>query len=128
MHDRSAAVDEVFAEAEKLIAEHKRQPLPAVEFGQQQQEPKAAFSQQDHDLLLASIDHVAEDWIAQLQQVRRNSEEIERLVLQRAAKVKADITQLYLLGSTAMQEARRGEQVNEKLATELEKLAEEPAQ
>ncbi len=127
MHDRTAAVDDVFAEAEKLVAEHKRQPLPAVEYGQ----PKPTttpFSQQDHDLLLASIDHVAEEWIAQLQQVRRNSEEVERLVLQRAAKVKADITQLYLLGSTAMQEARRGEQVNEKLATELEKLAEEPAQ
>jgi hypothetical protein len=83
------------------------------------------FSQRDHDLLLESIDHVSTDWTGQLALVRKNSEAVEALVLQRAAKVKADITALYLLGHAAMQEARRGEQINAKLAMELEKLAEQ---
>jgi hypothetical protein len=87
----------------------------------------APFSQRDHDLLLQSIDHVAEDWVAQLNEVRHNSEAVEQLVLQRAAKVKADITQLYLLGHAAMAEAKRGADVNAKLVTELEKLAEQSA-
>ncbi|MBO4222001.1 hypothetical protein [Bradyrhizobium neotropicale] len=93
------------------------------------EQPKAPppFGQREHDLLLGSIDHVAHDWVDQLQQVRRNSESVEQLVLARAAKVKADITQLYLLGSAAMAEATRGEQVNLKLAEELQKMTEERA-
>jgi hypothetical protein len=85
------------------------------------------FDQKAHDLLLQSIDQVADDWVTELTHVRRNSEEIEKLVLQRASKVKVDITALYLLGNAALAEARRGEEVNSKLAGELDKLIEQRA-
>jgi hypothetical protein len=84
------------------------------------------FGQQEHDLLLRSIDHVATDWVNQLERVRQNSQRVEQLVLERAAKVKTDITQLYLLGAAALAEAKRGDDVNTKLASELNKLAETP--
>ena len=48
-------------------------------------------------------------------------------MLERAAKVKADITALYLLGSAALAEAKRGDDVNVRLVSELDKLAEEYA-
>ena len=83
------------------------------------------FDQKAHDLLLKSIDQVASDWVGELEHVRTNAAAVEQLVLQRAAKVKADITQLYVLGNVALAEAKRGEGVNAKLAVELEKLAED---
>lgn len=82
------------------------------------------FDQKAHDLLLKSIDQVASDWVAELEHVRDNSKQVEELVLQRAAKVKADITALYLLGNAALAEAKRGDDVNQRLADELERLAE----
>ena len=48
-------------------------------------------------------------------------------MLERAAKVKADITALYLLGNAALAEAKRGDDVNAKLAHELDKLTEDRA-
>ena len=85
------------------------------------------FDQKAHDLLLKSIDQVTTDWITELEHVRENSKKVEQLVMERAAKVKADITALYLLGSAALAEAKRGDDVNERLASELDKLAEERA-
>ena len=82
------------------------------------------FDQQAHDLLLKSIDQVATDWVGELTHIRKNSEEVEKLVLKRASKVKSDITALYLLGSAAMAEARRGDEINTQLANELDRLAE----
>ena len=85
------------------------------------------FDQKAHDLLIKSIDQVATDWVAKLEHVRDNSKKVEQLVIERAAKVKADITALYLLGSAALAEAKRGDDVNERLAGELDKLSEERA-
>jgi hypothetical protein len=85
------------------------------------------FDQKAHDLLIKSIDQVATDWVAELEHVRDNSKKVEQLVIERAAKVKADITALYLLGSAALAEAKRGDDVNERLAGELDKLSEERA-
>jgi hypothetical protein len=82
------------------------------------------FDQQAHDLLLKSIDQVASDWVGELEHVRKNSQVVEQLVMERAAKVKSDITALYLLGNAALAEAKRGDDVNAKLAGELDKLAE----
>jgi hypothetical protein len=82
------------------------------------------FGQQQHDLLLQSVDQVASDWVSELEHVRRNSEQVEQLVLERAAKVKSDLTMLFLLGQAALAEAKRGDEVNAKLADELAKLAE----
>jgi hypothetical protein len=83
------------------------------------------FDQRTHDLLIESIDQVATDWVGELEHVRDNSKKVEQLVMERAAKVKADITALYLLGSAALAEAKRGDEVNTRLGNELEKLAEE---
>jgi hypothetical protein len=85
------------------------------------------FGKQEHDLLLKSIEHIANDWLAQLEHVRRNSYAVEALVLERAAKLRSDITGLFALGNAVMQEAQRGEQVNAGLTRELEKMSEERA-
>ncbi|UPK03148.1 hypothetical protein [Bradyrhizobium sp. 170] len=82
------------------------------------------FDQQKHDLMIKGIDQVATDWVSQLERSRENSKAVEQLVMERAAKVKSDITALYLLGSAVLAEAKRGDDVNERLASELDKLAE----
>ena len=85
------------------------------------------FDQHAHDLMIKGIDQVATEWVNELEHTRENSKKIEQLVMERAAKVKADITALYLLGSAALAEAKRGDDVNERLAHELDKLSEERA-
>ena len=85
------------------------------------------FDQHAHDLMIQGIDQVATEWVGELEHTRENSKKVEQLVMERAAKVKADITALYLLGSAALAEARRGDEVNERLASELDKLSEERA-
>jgi hypothetical protein len=82
------------------------------------------FGQQQHDLLLRSVDQVASDWVSELDHVRHNSEQVEQLVLERAAKVKTDLTMLFLLGQAVLSEAKRGDEVNAKLVGELDKLKE----
>ena len=77
--------------------------------------------------MIKGIDQVATEWVSELEHTRENSKKVEQLVLERAAKVKADITALYLLGSAALAEAQRGDDVNERLASELDKLSEERA-
>ena len=62
--------------------------------------------------MIKGIDQVATEWVGELEHVRNNSKKVEQLVLERAAKVKADITALYLLGSAALAEAKRGDEVN----------------
>lgn len=82
------------------------------------------FDQKAHDLMIKGIDQVATDWVGQLEHSRQNSKQVEQLVLERAAKVKADITALYLLGSAAQAEAKRGDEINQRLASELDRLSE----
>jgi hypothetical protein len=89
--------------------------------------PGKPFDQHAHDLMIKGIDQVATEWVSELEHTRENSKKVEQLVLERAAKVKADITALYLLGSAALAEAQRGDDVNERLASELDKLSEERA-
>jgi hypothetical protein len=74
--------------------------------------------------MIKGIDQVATDWVAELEHARQNSKRVEQLVIERAAKVKNDITALYLLGSAALAEAKRGDDINAKLTTELDKLSE----
>lgn len=107
--------------------------LPAIEFGKIEIEApidpailaQPAFDQRAHDLMLQSIDKIAADWVRELQHVRDNCNDLEQLVLKRVAKVKADVTQLYLLGSAAVTEGKRTDELNHKIADELDKLAEE---
>jgi hypothetical protein len=117
------ALEQAARDIQRLVAQ-----MPASAPVQEVSPPSAnPFDQESHDLLLKSIDQVASDWVAELAHVRQNSEQIEQLVLQRTAKVKGDITALYLLGNAALSEAKRGDDVNAKLARELEKLTEHAA-
>lgn len=85
------------------------------------------FDQKAHDLMIKGIDQVATDWVSKREHAREISKKVEQLVLERAAKVKADITALYLLGNAALAEAKRGDDVNERLTNELDKLTEDRA-
>jgi hypothetical protein len=116
---------EVAAELLELAARNAREP--AIQVHEPTPPSLEPFDQQAHDLLLKSIDQVATDWINQLEHVRQNSKAVEQLVLERAAKVRADITALYLLGAAAQAEAKRGNEVNARLTDELDKLMEEHA-
>jgi hypothetical protein len=116
---------EVAAELLELAARNARQP--SIQVRESTGPSLEPFDQQAHDLLLKSIDQVATDWINQLEHVRQNSKAVEQLVLKRAAKVRADITALYLLGSAAQAEAKRGNEVNARLTDELDKLMEDHA-
>jgi hypothetical protein len=83
------------------------------------------FSQREHDLLLESVDQVASDWVNQLRDDRKSSEELEQTVLQRVAKVKTDLTQLFLLGNAVLNKVKRDTEFKAKVFSEIDKLAEE---
>jgi hypothetical protein len=127
-HDEEEALDDI-RRIQHDIAEvvRQRQPLqiPPPLGGRTPNEPP--FAQVGHDLLLESVDAIAASWVDQLKTVRQNSERLEQLVLERIGKVKNDITQLYVLGSAVVSEAKRGNEINNKLVSEIDKLAEEPA-
>jgi hypothetical protein len=116
-------LDEVAEDVKRLAAArepsiHVQEPTPSL--------GGKPFDQHAHDLMIKGIDQVATEWVGELEHVRENSKKVEQLVLERAAKVKADITALYhLLGSAALAEAKRGDDVNERLSHELDKLSEE---
>ena len=107
-------------EMDMAIRDVKR--LAANTARQRNVERAAPFAQNDHDALHDVLDAVASDWVGQLQEVRRNAERIEHLVIERVGKIKADVTQLFVLGAAVRSEARRGEDVNAKLLAELAKL------
>jgi hypothetical protein len=116
-------LDEVAQDIKRLAAARE----PSI----QMQEPTSLggkpFGQHAHDLMIKGIDQVATEWVGELEHVRENSKKVEQLVLERAAKVKAEITALYLLGNAALAEAKRGDDVNERLTNELDKLTEDRA-
>ena len=115
-------MDETVRDIQRLAAQQSHEPMKVHERLPPSAKP---FDQQAHDLMIKGVDQVATDWVEELARVRENSTKVEQLVLERAAKVKNDITALYLLGSAVLAEAKRGDGVNERLATELEKLGEE---
>lgn len=88
---------------------------------------KAPPSQSSHDLMLKSVDHIAEQWVGQLKQVRANTEAIEQMVLTAVSRAKHDLTQLHLLGAAVQAEAKRGEEVCSSLAGKIEQLMQERA-
>jgi hypothetical protein len=80
------------------------------------------FDQQAHELMLKSIDRVANAWVTELQAVRNNTQVVEQMVLTACTKAKADITRLHLLGGAVMQEAKRGEEVCSQLEEQIDRL------
>ena len=82
------------------------------------------FEQTAHDLMLKSIDQVAADWVSELTHARDDFHATEQIVLQCVARVKANITQLYLIGNFARASRQRGIEANAKMVSELDKLME----
>lgn len=116
-------MDETVRDIQRLAAQQQgHEPMKVHE----RLPPSATpFDQQAHDLMIKGVDQIATDWVEELARVRENSEKVEQLVMERAAKVKNDITALYLLGSAVLAEAKRGDDVNVRLVSELDKLGEE---
>lgn len=85
------------------------------------------FDQAAHDLMLKSIDQVAADWVSELTHARDDFHATEQLVLQCVAKVKTNLTQLYLIGNFARASRQREVEANIKMVSELDKLMESHA-
>ena len=82
------------------------------------------FAQQEHDLLLKSFDKVATDWVEQLKLDRKTGEELEQMVIERLAKIKNEVTQLFLLGNAVVSKCKRDAEFKAKLTDEIMKLSE----
>lgn len=80
------------------------------------------FEQKSHDLLLKSIDQVADHWIEQLEQLRDNTKAIERMVLEVCAKAKDDVTRLHLAGAGVVREVNRGQGICQNIADEVDRI------
>jgi len=80
------------------------------------------FEQKSHTLMLESVDKIILQWVAELNTVRENTKIVEQMVMTQAAKVKAEVTKLHLLGVQAMKEAQRGNEVALHLADELDTM------
>lgn len=80
------------------------------------------FEQKSHDLLLASIDQVAQHFVEQLEQLRVNTRSVEQMVLEACAKARDDVTRLHLAGVGVTREVERGNGVCERIADEVDKI------
>ena len=87
-------------------------------------DPDASFEQKTHTLMLESVDKITQAWVEELLALRRNSEGIEQMVVEQAAKVKSEMTKLHLLGVQAMREAQRGHDVLQHLGEQINTMME----
>ena len=99
-------------------------PSPCA-FAKPQSRSITPFGQPSHDQLQYTVDRIAADWSAELAHIRENSEELEQQMLECTAKVKSDLTMLFLLGNAVRAEVQRGKEVNAKLVGELSKIVAE---
>lgn len=83
---------------------------------------KPPFDQRAHDLMIASVDRIAQQWIAELVRVRDNTKALEQMVIEQVTAVKTSLTRLHLLGAQTMCEASRARDVVGQLAQELDAM------
>ena len=123
-HDTTAtalsAEDDVANDIREL-AQRIQQPISVLE---RVRDPDASFEQKTHTLMLESVDKITQAWVEELLALRRNSEGIEQMVVEQAAKVKSEMTKLHLLGVQAMREAQRGQDVLQHLGEEISTMVE----
>ena len=123
-HDTTAtalsAEDEVANDIREL-AQRIQQPISVLE---RVRDPDASFEQKTHTLMLESVDKITQAWVEELLALRRNSEGIEQMVVEQAAKVKSEMTKLHLLGVQAMREAQRGHDVLQHLGEQINTMME----
>jgi hypothetical protein len=82
----------------------------------------SSFDQRAHDLMITSVDRIAQQWIAELAHVRDNTKSLEQMVIEQVTVVKAALTKLHLLGAQTMCEASRARDVVGQLARELDAM------
>jgi hypothetical protein len=80
------------------------------------------FDQKTHTLMLESVDRITQNWIGELNNVRDNIKVVEDMVIAQAAKAKEEFTKLHLLGTVAMREAQRGQEVVMRLGDEIDAM------
>ena len=80
------------------------------------------FEQKSHDLMIRSVDKIAQEWLTELRRVRDNTAILESMVLEQVTTVKNALTKLHLLGAQTMREAERGHDVIGQLADELDAM------
>jgi hypothetical protein len=85
------------------------------------------FEQKSHTLMMESVDRITHQWVDELNSVCNNAKVIEQMVIAQAAKTKNELTKLHLLGTQAMQEARRGHEMLTRLADEIDGMMTEHA-
>lgn len=87
----------------------------------------SASPERMHELLNASIEKIATGWIDQLVALRKNTEQLEGLLIAHVSATKANISRLHELGEQVAAEAERGRQVCAQLAEGIEQLTQSPA-
>jgi hypothetical protein len=80
------------------------------------------FDQKTHTLMMESVDRITQQWVGELNHVRDNTKTVEQMVIAQAAKAKDELTKLHLLGTQAMKEAQRGQEVVQHLGDELDAM------
>jgi len=83
----------------------------------------APMETQVHGLLLESVNSIADQWIEQLNILRKSADEMEAQIIAAVAKAKSDITALHELGLKVATEARRGQEVCRQLSDSVGKIA-----
>ena len=81
------------------------------------------FGDQVHTLLLESVSKIADQWIEQLNILRKSADAMEAQIIAAVAKAKSDITALHELGLKVATEARRGQEVCRQLSDSVGKIA-----
>jgi hypothetical protein len=81
------------------------------------------FEAQVHDLLNDSVEKIAQNWISELEALRKNASDLESQVLAAVADTKNSIAKLHSLGDLVKTEARRGQEVCRQLSDSIEKMA-----
>ena len=83
----------------------------------------APLGDQVHNLLLDNVSKIADQWIEQLNILRKSADAMEAQIIAAVAKAKADITALHDLGTKVAAEARRGQEVCRQLSDSVAKIA-----
>lgn len=90
------------------------------------------FQQENHTLMIKSLDLMAQQLVQQLHQARDNTKAteqmtktIEQKVLSTIARTKHEVTELHLLGVQTKQAAKLGHEVCAQLASKIDQLMED---
>jgi hypothetical protein len=120
-HDTKKTSEETAIEDIKAAAAQVREHQMSV-IERVPEDGSAPFDQKAHDLMITSVDKIAQHWISELSNVRDNTKVLEQMVIEQVTVVKNALTKLHLLGAQTLREAERGHDVIGQLADELDAM------